>query len=325
MAFFYSLAGERIDLSPSTEDIAECFEQSGINRIKLRQAHTDLTRLATVRYQDARHSTRIRDASVRSSQRRSSIYAERSTTAIRALPVYREPVSGLRVVVTEEITVRFKPHVSETQQKRLLQARGLDIVRENAFVSRQYIVAPMRAVDQIQSLDIANALREADDLVEFSVPNFVSEYNRTARTNDRLLLRQWHLNNRGLAGARVGEDVRAFAAWDIVPGGTSGTVIAIIDDGVDIDHIDLHENIWINPNASAPDRNGRNFFDNNMDPRPCYWQSPYHQMMGNDIHGTACAGVAAAVGNNRKGIAGIAYGCRILPVKIFGAHNFGSQ
>jgi subtilisin family serine protease len=114
--------------------------------------------------------------------------------------------------------------------------------------------------------------------------------------------------------------VDAFAAWDITPGGSPKVVIAIVDDGVDLKHPDLEANLWTNPKRGAKDKHGRNFYDEKFpyDPSPRYFHSPYDEMDGNDIHGTCCAGVAAAVGNNKKGVAGIAYRCRILPVKIFG-------
>ena len=41
----------------------------------------------------------------------------------------------------------------------------------------------------------------------------------------------------------------------------------------------------------------------------------------NDIHRTPCAGVAAACGNNNAGVTGIAYRCRILPIKVWGSPN----
>ena len=89
---------------------------------------------------------------------------------------------------------------------------------------------------------------------------------------------------------------------------------------MDVNHPDLAANMWANPDPAAPDRQGRNFYDQNFDPTPTYFRPPYDQMEGNDIHGTACAGVAAAVAN-RKGGVGLAYKSRILPVKIFGADN----
>ena len=222
-------------------------------------------------------------------------------------------------MATREITVRFRPQVSEARKERLLRHLGLTTLRGNAFHLRQYVVAQPEYADGTRTLDLANRLREADNLVEYAAPKFISEHQKGALPNDPRLSRQWHLNNRGGNGALEGEDVDAFLAWNLVPGGSPDVAIAIVDDGVDIGHPDLRANIWQNPNPSAPDKNGRNFYDDDLDPRPRYFQAPFDVLEGNDIHGTPCAGVAAAVGNNRRGVAGIAYACHILPVKIFGA------
>jgi subtilisin family serine protease len=237
----------------------------------------------------------------------------------RTLPVFTENISGLRVVATREITVRFKPKVTERQQNKVLNALNLTKERANEFTRRQFIVAPKEDIDETVILDLANRLVEFDDAVEYAAPNFVSEHRKAAATNDPRLNAQWHLNNNGTNGALQGEDVDAFAAWDITLGGSRDIVIAVVDDGVEISHRDLKANIWINPDPNAPDRNGRNFYDNDFDPRPRYFNQPFDMTAINDIHGTPCAGVAAAAGNNRRGVVGIAYKCRILPVKIFGA------
>jgi len=177
-------------------------------------------------------------------------------------------------------------------------------------------VIPTGNVDETVTLELANSLSEEVAVVEYAAPNFIAEH-RKAAMRDPLLRFQWHLNNTGANGATVGEDVDAFPAWDIVRDHDANIVIAIVDDGVDIDHPDLRDNIWENPDSTAPDRNGRDFYDDNDDPCPRYFRAPYHQLEGNDIHGTHCAGVAAAASNRRGGV-GIAYRCRILPVKVWG-------
>ena len=63
---------------------------------------------------------------------------------------------------------------------------------------------------------------------------------------------------------------------------------------------------------------GRDFVDDTdrWNPRPKVFNPPFDDTESNDIHGTPCAGVAAAAGNNRQGVAGIAWGCKLLAVKI---------
>ncbi|MCK4825798.1 S8 family serine peptidase, partial [bacterium] len=173
-----------------------------------------------------------------------------------------------------------------------------------------------------KTLEIANEYNNSN-LTEFAEPNFLSEFKKEAfqpPPNDPYFGEQWHLENTGQDGGLAGEDVHAIDAWKMSTGDPE-IVIAIIDDGVDIDHPDLKDNIWQNPDPSKEDKHGWNFYDDDDDPRPRYFRYPYYEHTGNDNHGTPCAGVAAAVGNNREGIAGIAFGCKILPVKIWGADD----
>jgi subtilisin family serine protease len=238
----------------------------------------------------------------------------------RTLPVYIEDESQLRVVVTREITVRFQPRTTAAQRTRVLKDLDLTIKETNEFNKNQFVVVPASDIDESETIRTANRLSERPE-VEYAAPNFVSESRKLAMPNDPQLRAQWHLNNSGANDGVAGEDVRAFDAWDITPGGKRSIVIAIVDDGVDLEHPDLQANIWVNPKATAPDRNGRNFFDDDFNPRPRYFARPFDETDLNDIHGTPCAGVAAAVGNNKTGVTGIAYRCQILAVKVFGGEG----
>jgi PKD repeat protein len=101
----------------------------------------------------------------------------------------------------------------------------------------------------------------------------------------------------------VGFDSNAQPAWDASQGyGSAGVVIAILDSGVEVGHPDLRQVAGYDygDNDSNPD-------DNSSDPG----------------HGTACAGVAAAINGNGLGAVGIAGGCSIMPLKI--ANSAGSM
>ena len=250
----------------------------------------------------------------------SALPTRAATHVEQTLPVFVEPRSGVRLIGTEEIVVQFKTSVGDAKRRKLLDGLGLEVRKTSEFDPDAQIVVPTELRRGSRSLDLANRLVEADDVVRYAAPNFLAEF-RKATLNDPLFGREWHLDNTGQEGGTPHEDVRAPGAWALVGGGRDDIVIAIIDDGVDLTHPDLRANIWRNPKRSAKDRHGRDFVDDKdrWNPNPKVFKAPFDDTDQNDIHGTACAGVAAAVGNNGKGVAGVAYGCTILPVKVFAA------
>lgn len=93
---------------------------------------------------------------------------------------------------------------------------------------------------------------------------------------------EWHLRK-----------IQGPAAWSM-NAGSSNVVIAILDTGVDAAHEDLDSKMVA----------GWNIYDNNSDTRDV------------NGHGTLVAGTAAASSNNAVGVASVAWGCRIMPVRI---------
>ncbi len=243
----------------------------------------------------------------------------------RTMPVFVERESRLKLVATEQILVRFKPKASSAARRKLLQGLGLTLIGRSAFDPARHVAIPTSVKRASRTLDLANQLVEADDVVDFAAPNFLAEVRKrqlavpgAPLVNDPLFRRQWHLDNAGGDGAIAAADIRALGAWHRVGGGKRSIVIAIIDDGIDLDHPDLKPNLWRNPDRRARDRHGRDFVDDAdpWNPRPKIFNAPFDDTDINDIHGTPCAGVAAAAGNNRKGVVGIAWNCRLLAVKI---------
>lgn len=232
---------------------------------------------------------------------------------------FRERRTGLLRTFRRELVIRFAPGTAAKTRAAVLRKWGLEVRRANVFVPDQITVFDKSRKREGGTLvDVANTCAELDEVI-FATPNFVSEYRRQAASS--IPRDQWHLLNRGIArGQRKGEDVDALEAWAITRG-RPGVVVAILDDGVDVEHPDLRSRIWRNPDKQARDQVGRDFFlpddhPDHFNPRPKKFRFPFDQMEGNDIHGTPCAGVAAAAG---KRALGIAPRCRILPVKIFHA------
>ncbi len=123
--------------------------------------------------------------------------------------------------------------------------------------------------------------------------------------------------------------IASTAAWDCTTG-SPRVVIAIIDTGTDYTHPDLAANIWSNP-AEIPgngiDDDGNGFVDDvrgwDFVGADCENPLPDNDPFDDQGHGTHTAGIAAAVGNNGTGIAGVSWNAAILPVKGLDANGSG--
>lgn len=235
---------------------------------------------------------------------------------------FREAASGLLHVVYREVVIRFAHGVAERARRALLKKYGFEVREVNTFVEDQVTVYhPQRKYTPDKLLDVSNEIAETEEVI-FASPNFVSEFRRSAPPSVRT--EEWHLLNRGGGGAVAGEDVDIREAWGVTTGKRE-VVVAVLDDGVDIDHPNLRSNIWRNPDSGSPNKFGRDFFLRNdhpdhFNPRPKLFRDPFSQMQGNDIHGTPCSGVVAAAGKS-GGSVGAAPNCRVLAVKVFHADD----
>lgn len=120
-------------------------------------------------------------------------------------------------------------------------------------------------------------------------------------------------------------------AWEVTIG-TPEVVVAVIDTGVDVNHPDLVRSIWRNAdeiagngidddkNGFVDDTVGWDFVVNSNDPRPSA-EVPFSYTALN--HGTIVAGILAAQGNNFEGIAGIAWGARVMPLRALDKDGVG--
>ncbi|MCB0263073.1 MAG: right-handed parallel beta-helix repeat-containing protein [Calditrichaeota bacterium] len=237
--------------------------------------------------------------------------AESDKIAFSAPVLKLNKLSTALHLVTDEFIVQFAKHLTLAEIQNIVARESSKIVKDmkrNVFV--------LRATGK-------NGLQKANEFMEkhstdviYAEPNFVYRGLFEATVNDPLHPEQWaHKNTsqtldtdggQGDYGfpttvtGTPGADMNVEAAWDVSTG--SGILIGIIDSGVDLDHPDLQGNIansgW---DAAEQDYNANDDDD-----------------FGNGGHGTGVAGLAAAVGNNGIGVAGVAYDAQILPIRIFG-------
>ncbi len=134
-------------------------------------------------------------------------------------------------------------------------------------------------------------------LVEFAEPDYLGHIyvtpNDPGYTNHLL----WGLDT-----------IAAPAAWNVLTS-ASNIVVAVLDTGVRYTHEDLAANMWVNPNDGS---HGWNVLAGTSDPSD------------DNGHGTMVAGVLGAVGNNGKGVTGVAWRVQIMACKCFNSFGIGS-
>ena len=197
-------------------------------------------------------------------------------------------------LLSGELIIHFRPEWNESEIVEWLDDRNLSVIEGFSFANNVYKV---KQEDETRdSLEVANEIYESGD-VKFSYPNWIKKRVSKVIPNDTLFNDQWHLINVGQSGGTPFEDINVVDIWDSYKG-TSNEVIAIVDDGLEVNHEDLIQNII--PGLSF------DFVDSDDDPTE-------------GEHGTSVAGLVAARGNNTIGVSGVApeagiVGYRLLPI-----------
>ena len=178
------------------------------------------------------------------------------------------------------ILVAAKAGVSDAQFEATLAAHGgRSMGRLRGMRAHMVNVPPGQSEEKLAERLARHPHIEFAELDRLAPPG--------STTNDPMLSSQWHLPK-----------INAPTAWGASVG--AGTIVAILDTGIDPSHPDLAGQL-------VP---GWNFYGNNSDT-----SDP-------NGHGTAVAGAAAAAGNNGTGVASVAWGARLMPVRIADANAY---
>ncbi len=211
--------------------------------------------------------------------------------------VYYAEGSNKPLVATGDIYITFEEGVSEGEQGIVLEEYHLEVVErrdKNRLIARVTPQSP-------NPIKVAHMLQQVSlvKLAEPDLDTILDEYEFREPTDD-LIAQQWHLRNQGsIPGAnyniRQGADAKVADAWRRLGGlGSERVVIAVIDNGFDVNHPDLRTKVF------RP-------FD--------LWNQSPNLTMGDPrfTHGTPCASVALAVSNGR-GIVGAAPNAMFMPI-----------
>ena len=189
-----------------------------------------------------------------------------------------------------EIVVKFKDGVSLQKASVAMADLGTTVISSNEYIGFHQLSIP--ADKTVEEMVAAFSARPD---VEYAEPNYIAHAFMTP--NDPYYSYQWHFPLINMA-----------SAWDQSTG--SGVVVAVVDCGVAYETYGSF--------TKAPDLAGTNFVAGydyvNNDTHP------------NDDcgHGTHVCGTVAQTTNNSLGVAGIAFNCSIMPVKVLDADGYGS-
>jgi len=246
-----------------------------------------------------------------------------STSSFSAAPKPRIIESPVK---SHELLIKLRPGVDAARERGLERAFGGGRMRAfrqppgrvRGRMDRWRHVTLPEAVD-------AKAMAERlqrNPSVELVEPNYIVSANVLPNDPDLSLL--WGLNNIGQSGGTADADIDTPEAWDIETGATAPVLVAVIDTGVDYNHDDLKDNMWINPgeiagnsiddddNGYIDDVYGYDFSNNDGDP------------YDDHSHGTHVAGTIAARGDNGLGITGVSWGAKIMAVKFLSGSGSGT-
>lgn len=276
----FNLNGENIEFTISQEELYveyEASQKSSIQRIANDEFEGLTNNSAILKMKDLKGTYQ---------ERKQRLKGKVSTDFQRVEPVliYKD---GTRQIAKGELSVKLKANASLNEI-----FKDLDFTfQPNEFEKNLFLVK--LDLETSKLLLLVNQLQN-DNRIEFIEPNFLRLIK--THTNDPFFNNQWSINNQGYLGGTVDADMDVEEAWSYSTG--NNIVVAVIDEGVDLIHPDLTANLLPGFDATG---NGSNGAPNEAN---------------NDAHGTACAGIIAAIADNTTGTVGIAYNARILPVRI---------
>ena len=209
-------------------------------------------------------------------------------------PAWRPHNESTRRLLTGSVLVRLAP---ETEAASVLT--GVSGVARWEAVDYLPGAVLLEAADPTGALELAQSLRVRPG-VRSAEAQLARRHQPKLVPNDSLFNYQWYLRNTGQWSGTAGIDLHVINVWNTYRG--AGIVIGIVDDGLQTSHPDLA------PNYNAP--LSHDFDDNDANPIPT---------LPDDGHGTSCAGIAAARGNNAAGVCGVAYEAALAGLRLIAA------
>ncbi len=211
---------------------------------------------------------------------------------------YYKTKTGKRLGVTDTLIVSFKDLSTQLYIEKEFSLSLLEELSSHMFL--------YKIKDKSKTLETANLLSQLPT-VKFAQPNFIKQ--KESRTRDPHFNASWHLLDENYGGINIQK------AWEEGVHG-EGITVAVYDEGIDITHEDLRANIagygnFNNPNAQIDMVSPTTVINNS------FYNAPAPQLKDGEYiwHGTSCAGLIAAVGDNYLGSVGVAPKAKLLAIR----------
>lgn len=216
---------------------------------------------------------------------------------------------------SDRVIVKYRENVVsalgsvEPTSERVNSAMGTSVVKNET----QLGIAGMQVVEISGNKSVSDVITQYNNnpLIEYAEPDYILHTFDPVSTsssiipNDTQFYRQYGLHNTGQVfygsiSGTADDDVDAPEAWAYTTG-SSNVIVAVVDTGVQTDHPDLAGKVL----------SGYNFITNSAG------------QTDDNGHGTHCAGIIGAIGNNGRGVAGICWNVTILPCKFLDSTGNG--
>ena len=233
-------------------------------------------------------------------------------------------VDALFAELGVEEVEELMPNVGARKAPRRMRAyNGAEV--QDHDLSKLYLIrfneqvaSPMTNAGEMRTVHQVVEQLQALEEVEFAEPNYIvyalsTDINCDKYDKEPLYSQQWGPAAIGLP-----------SLWNKPLISTKRPVIAIIDTGVDTEHPDLKDNIWVNEKekngVTGKDDDGNGIVD---DIHGYDFVNKTGGMADFNGHGTHCAGIAAAVGHNGIGITGANPDALIMPITVMQSDGTG--
>lgn len=247
-------------------------------------------------------------------------------------------------VLSANILVAQKPNLHQERRKGQLliqisadaPATELSQIINDLYISTHILVrlgsvvapAPLSIyrldfdeTDEQQAQQLLNqAFKHAK--IKNSQLNYISEIRATP--NDPQYAEQWHHRNSGVNNGRAGADIKSENAWNITTGGNTvdgdTVVVALVDAGFCPEHLDIQPNVWYN-HAEIPNNGIDDDQNGYIDDFRGWNTTTLNDVITPHAHGCAVEGTLGAVGNNNRGVAGVAWRVKMMHVISAGSDD----